>query len=225
MHAINTPDSMRFCEALFYEYGLPERIHTDNGAPFAAPMAAAGLSELAVWWIERGVSIERSRPHHPQDNGRHERMHRSLAEAVTRPPRAGLAEQQEAFDQFRHEFNHLRPHEALDDATPSSRYQRSSREYTGKTVDPEYPLHWEIRRVNRNGLISFRGIPLNIPSALAGRDIALEPYDNDAWRLVFHRVIIGSYHRTGCKNQPWKLDPAGHASRLRPRTESPAPAT
>lgn len=220
MHAINTPESQVAFEALFYAHGLPERIHTDNGAPFASSQAIAGLTTLAVWWIERGIAIERSRPHCPQDNGRHERMHRSLAAAVTRPPRHDLAAQQAAFDQFRHEFNHHRPHEALNDAPPISCYRPSPREYTGKTVDPAYPGHWETRRVSHNGLIRFRGQLLPIPSALAGRDIALEPIDDDAWRLVFHRLILGTYRRKGPR---WAYDVTGYANRLRPRT-IPAPA-
>jgi transposase InsO family protein len=108
-------------EATFREYGMPERIRVDNGAPFAT-VGIGGLSELSVWWIKLGIRPERIEPGKPEQNGRHERMHRTLKQETAEPPKANLREQQRAFDVFRQEYNQERPHAALGDRTPGESY-------------------------------------------------------------------------------------------------------
>src|SRR5687767_3426363 len=125
-------------ERAFQEHGLPDAIRTDNGVPFASAHALYGLSKLAVWWLRLGIGLERIAPGHPEQNGRHERLHLTLKNEATRPPSTNVLQQQARFDTFVHQFNHERPHQALDMATPASRYQPSARAYQG-VEELEYP--------------------------------------------------------------------------------------
>ena len=144
-------------ESAFREYGLPEAIRTDNGAPFST-LAPAGLSRLAVWWIRLGIRAgELIFPGRPDQNGRHERMHSTLKAETCRPPCSSFHAQQRAFDDFRSEYNQVRPHEALADATPASQHQSSLRPYPRQLPHPQYPAHFRIERTYPNGVISFRG--------------------------------------------------------------------
>src|SRR5438094_6919159 len=142
-------------ERLFQEYGLPEILRTDNGVPFATG-ALGRLSQLSVWWIHLGIYPELIEPAHPEQNGRHERMHRTLKRATARPPQAHLAAQQRAFDRFRQRYNEERPHEALGDATPASCYAASPRPYRATLEPLVYPGHYERRLVSRNGGVRWR---------------------------------------------------------------------
>jgi len=136
--------------ALFREYGLPEVIRTDNGPPFAS-LGLGGLSQLAIWWIKLGIRPERITPGRPQENGRHERMHRTLKADATEPPQYDINSQQRAFDYFRDEYNNLRPHEALSYNTPASLYTRSLRQFSLRTPGIEYPQTMITRHVRTNG--------------------------------------------------------------------------
>jgi putative transposase len=138
-------------DAAFCEFGLPLAIRSDNGSPFASA-GAGGLSRLSVWWIKLGVKAERIDPG-KQQNGRHERLHRTLEEDAASPPQATLAEQQRAFDAFRAVYNHERPHEALDFATRASLYCASPRAYPCAPREPDYPAEAAVRRVRANGSI------------------------------------------------------------------------
>ena len=137
-------------EAAFREYGLPERLRTDNGAPFGSN-GDSGLTGLSVWWIKLGIRPERIEPGKPEQNGRHERMHRTLKEATAAPPAANRRRQQECFDVFRREYNQQRPHEALGQVAPASVYRPSVRCYPERLGEPEYPDPWECRRVSPGG--------------------------------------------------------------------------
>ena len=137
-------------QRLFQEYGLPEIIRSDNGVPFATG-ALARLSQLSVWWIRLGIYPETIEPSHPEQNGRHERMHRTLKRETARPPAPTPRSQQQRFDLFREEYNTIRPHEALGDATPASLYTRSPRPYPNTPPPIEYPPHFETRLVSTNG--------------------------------------------------------------------------
>ena len=137
-------------ESAFRECGMPQAIRTDNGAPFAS-RAVAGLSRLAVWWMKLGIVPERIAAGHPEQNGRHERMHRTLKQETASPPAANRRAQQRAFDRFRREYNEERPHEALDMQTPSAVYTRSSREYPARVPEPEYGSALQVRRVGKRG--------------------------------------------------------------------------
>jgi putative transposase len=144
-------------ERSFREYGLPWAVRTDNGPPFAS-VGLGGLTRLSVWWVRLGIWPERIRPGHPEENGRHERIHKTLKEAVAQPPQATLQAQQEAFDRFRHEYNELRPHESLGMQTPAECYRPSERRYPERLPEIEYGPGVEVRRVRSNGQIKWAEI-------------------------------------------------------------------
>jgi len=171
-------------EAAFREYGLPEAIRTDNGEPFGS-VGIGGLSRLAVWWIQLGIRPERIQPGKPQQNGRHERMHRSLKQATAQPPAANLRRQQEAFDRFRQEYNWERPHEALEMRTPSQLYAHPGRSYPARLARPEYSSEWETRSVGPCGTIRWRAEKPFVSKVLAGEVIGLEPVGDGQWKLWF----------------------------------------
>lgn len=185
----STP-SRKVFELAFREFGLPEAIRTDNGAPFST-VAPAGLSRLAVWWIRLGIFPERIMPGRPDQNGRHERMHRTLKAATAKPPRSSFRAQQRVFDAFRHEYNEIRPHEGLAQKVPAEVYQPSERSYPKKLPEPEYPEEFEVRRIYPNGVMSFAGTQWYVSSALRGEWIGLEPLPGDRWKVFFADVPIG----------------------------------
>jgi transposase InsO family protein len=152
----NTERTKAIFEAAFREYGMPQAIRTDNGAPFAS-RAIAGLSRLSVWWIKLGIRPERIAPGHPEQNGRHERMHRTLKQETASPPAPNRRAQQRALDQFRHDYNQVRPHEALGMKTPASCYQASPYGYPERVPEPDYDRVMEVRKVRERGDISWRG--------------------------------------------------------------------
>jgi transposase InsO family protein len=153
-------------ERVFREHGLPERIRTDNGVPFAT-IALARLPALSVWWLRLGILPDLTEPSSPQQNGRHERMHRTLKAEATRPAAADARAQQRVFDRFRREYNAELPHEALGQATPASCYAPSPRPYPRRLPAPEYPVHWEVRRVSRNGGVRWGVEWVNVSHVLA----------------------------------------------------------
>ena len=191
-----TTDAVKpWFEWVFREYGLPETLRTDNGPPFAS-VAAGGLSQLSKWWIRLGIRPERIRPAKPSENGRHERMHRSLKEAVMRPPARTLSAQQRRFDAFVKEFNWQRSHEALGRLTPASVHQPSPRPYPDRLPEVEYPSGVTVRRVRRTGEFKWRGRLIYLSTVLAKETIALVPCDNDRWeiRYSFHPLGVFDQH-------------------------------
>jgi hypothetical protein len=175
---------------LFEEYGLPRIIRTDNGVPFATT-ALGRLSTLSVWWIRLGIYPELIEPAHPEQNGRHERMHRTLKRETALPSKANLAAQQKRFDQFRHEFNTERPHEALGQETPASVYKRSLRHLPRKLPDLEYPAHFETRYVSANGGIRWKCAWVCVTHTLAGEFVGLEEVGDGLWDCYFGPVLLG----------------------------------
>jgi putative transposase len=157
-------------EAAFREYGMPEAIRTDNGAPFAST-AIAGLSRLAVWWMKLGIVPERIEAGHPEQNGRHERMHRTLKQEVAQPPAANRREQQQSMDRFRQEYNQVRPHEALDMRTPSAVYELSPRSFPARVPEPEYPDEMEVRQVKHQGLFRWHKQDVFLSEVLWGEPV------------------------------------------------------
>jgi len=188
-----TAGSWREFERLFRRYGLPARIRSDNGAPFASH-ALGRLSTLSVWWVRLGIRPELIEPAHPEQNGRHERMHRTLKAATARPPEADLAAQQRRFDAFRVEFNSVRPHEGLHDATPASCYTPSPRPYARTLASLEYPGHFERRLVSRNGGIRWNSRWVNVSHLLAELEIGFEEIDDGLWDVYFGAVWLGRFH-------------------------------
>lgn len=172
------------CEAAFREYGLPLAIRTDNGAPFAS-RAVAGLSRLAVYWMKLGIVPERIEPGHPEQNGRHERMHRTLKDETTKPAAANRRGQQRAFDRFRREYNEQRPHEALALQTPSSVYTVSPRACPEWVPEPEYDSGFQVRRVYPHGQFFWKGQDVFLTKALAGERVGLEALDDRYWCVYF----------------------------------------
>ena len=177
-------------ELAFREYGLPCAIRTDNGVPFAS-VALGGLSSLAVLLIKLGIGPERIEKGHPEQNGRHERMHRTLKAEAISPPRKSLNEQQRAFDRFRVAFNNERPHEALGQKTPASMFRYSAREYPAKLPQIEYPQSFSVRQVKKNGDFKWKGTELYLSGALAGEMIGLKQMDNDIWNIYFSFYPLG----------------------------------
>jgi transposase InsO family protein len=177
-------------ERSFREYGMPAAIRTDNGSPFATT-GCFGLSRLAVWWTRLGIVHERIDAGHPEQNGRHERFHRTLKAETASPPAAAMLSQQRAFDRFQREYNHERPHEALDMQTPGSVYRYSDRPFPRTLPDFSYPDHFELRRVRHNGDIRWGGEVLYLTQALAGETVGLEPLDGRHWRVRFGPMQLG----------------------------------
>jgi transposase InsO family protein len=190
-------------ESIFREYGLPLAIRSDNGPPFAST-GLGRLSRLSVWWLRLGIGLERIDPGHPEQNGRHERMHRTLKEAVLKPPGANRAAQQKAFNAFRQEFNQERPHEALNQHTPASVYAPSARDYPPRLLDPEYGESWQKRRIRSNGEMRWQGRLIYVSEALVGQWVGLEPCGDGAWKVYFMRQELGQVDQSRSRVQPSK---------------------
>lgn len=178
-------------EATLREYGLPTAIRTDNGPPFAS-VGLAGLTPLAVWLVELGIRLDRGRPGHPQDNGRHERMHRTLKAETAAPPAATARAQQAVFDHFRHEYNTIRPHEALGQQPPSTSYTPSRRPFPSRIRPPEYPAADHVKRVRPNGTIRWRGAEIYLAVPLTGRPVGLTDQGDGRWEVAFGSLILGT---------------------------------
>jgi len=177
----------------FREYGLPEAMRTDNGAPFAS-VGLGGLSALSVWWVRLGIKLERIEPGQPQQNGRHERMHRTLKESVAKPPRSTLGAQQRALDDFRREYNQERPHEALGQRPPAAVYRPAGREYPERLPEQRgYPNDWQKRMVRKGGQMKWKGHDVRVTQALWGQEIGLKPTDNGIWAVYFEDLYLGNF--------------------------------
>jgi len=177
-------------ERLFRGRGLPAAIRSDNGVPFASPNALFNLSKLAVWWLRLGIAIERIRPGHPQENGRHERMHLTLKKETTPPPGMNSLQQQARFDDFLTEFNTERPHEALQMRPPAELYSCSSRPYSG-LPELHYPLHDRQYLVTSCGRICMHRKKINISTVLAGQKLGLKEVDEGIWLVSFMHYDLG----------------------------------
>jgi transposase InsO family protein len=177
-------------EALFKERGLPLGIRSDNGVPFASPNSLFGLSKLSLWWLRLGVSVERIRPGHPEQNGRHERMHLTLKRETTRPAQANSLAQQGVFDNFQEEFNTERPHEALGMRCPSEVYVPSPRPYTG-LPELTYPFHDREVLVTSCGRICIHRKKVNLSTVFAGQNIGLKEVEENTWLVSFMHYDLG----------------------------------
>jgi transposase InsO family protein len=201
-------------EATFREYGLPAAIRSDNGPPFAS-VGLGGLSRLAVWWIRLGVMPERIEPGHPEQNGRHERLHRTLKQETANPPKATGRAQQKAFDAFRKQYNQERPHEALEMNTPASVYVPSPREYPARLPEIEYPEQFRLRRVQVHGDIVFGNRGIFLSEVLSGEVVALEEQEQ-GWRVWF-----GPLELAWLDEKELSKRPGNRPSRvLRPRAQA-----
>ncbi len=177
-------------ELAFREFGVPARIRSDNGAPFATK-AVGGLSRLSVWWVQIGIVPERIEPGKPQQNGRHERMHRTLKEQTASPPADTFADQQRAFDRFRADYNERRPHEALGQTPPASHYEPSLRPMPHKLREPEYGEGVIVRRVTTGARLGHRGARCLLTNLLTGQPVGLKPIGEDDWELFYGPLLLG----------------------------------
>ncbi len=179
----------RAFERVFREYGLPLAIRTDNGSPFAST-GAGGLSALSTWWLKLGIIPERIEPGHPEQNGRHERMHRTLKQSTMSPPAATPQAQQDRCNDFLLTFNTVRPHEALGQVPPASCYTPSPRTYPKRLSEMQYPPLTEVRRVRSNGQIKWRSELVFVSEALIGELVGITE-DKDAWLVSFGTIPLG----------------------------------
>lgn len=179
-------------ERAFAAFGLPERIRSDNGGPFAAT-GLTRLSHLSVWWIRLGIQPERIALGHPEQNGSHEQFHRVLKAETTRPPAPNGVAQQQRFRRFCVEYNDDRPHEALHDQPPATCYQPSPRQLPRQLPPITYPGHMDVRRVSPIGQVSWRGRALYLTEVLGGQDVAFEEVDDGIWLVHFAMVRLARF--------------------------------
>jgi len=188
-------------ERAFKDFGLPQAMRTDNGPPFAAPNALFGLSRLAVWWLRLGIQIQRIKPGHPQQNGRHERMHLTLKQDATKPASFNFLQQQERFDHFLGVYNHERPHQSLNGAYPGELYTPSAREYR-PPADPDYPFHDRTVRVTRCGRICLGRRKINLSNVFAGQLVGLREVDDRIWLVSFLDFDLGFFDHQEDRVEP-----------------------
>lgn len=183
-------------ERVFQCYGLPRAIRSDNGVPFSS-RSMNGWSQLSVWWLRLGIELERIEPGHPEQNGRHERMHWTLKREATRPASPSLFHQQSRFDHFRHEFNCYRPHEALEMRTPSVLYVKSDCLYPAQLPELDYPLHDMVRTVDEAGRVYLRKrTSIHLSAALRGEDVGLKEIKPYIWQVNFMTHDLGVFDET-----------------------------
>lgn len=192
---------------LFKRYGLPQRIRTDNGVPFAS-RASGGLSTLSIWWIRLGIVPERIEPGKPQQNGRHERMHRTLKLATARPAAASLAAQQRRFEAFRQDYNQERPHEALGQTQPASHYHASPRAYPETLPAVAYPDYFVVKPVCSSGVVYAHNGQIYVSHLLTGEQVGLEEVGDGVWDIYFGPVRLGGFdvrNKKGGKTPYWTI--------------------
>lgn len=191
-------------EVMFRENGLPDAFLSDNGVPFGSPQSLFGLSRLSIWLLRLGIGILRIDPGHPEQNGRHERMHLTLKREATRPVGKNLLQQQERFDEFQKVYNFERPHEALDMQTPGELWKPSKRAFPRTLDEPAYPNHHETITVYETGKIYLKGQnqEVLIGAAFAGEKLGLRQEDDDLWRITFMQYDLGFLDRENRKFTP-----------------------
>ncbi len=188
-------------ERAFKDFGLPRAIRTDNGVPFASPNALFNLSRLSVWWLRLGIDIERIKPGHPEQNGRHERMHLTLKTEATRPAAENCLQQQGRFDEFVDRFNQERPHQALDMKVPAECYEPSDRSYKGLD-ELEYPFHDRTVTVTQCGRICYDRRKINLSVVFAGQNVGVKQVAERIWLVSFMQFDLGFFDHETCRLEP-----------------------
>jgi putative transposase len=188
-------------ERVFKEFGLPTAIRTDNGVPFASAHALFGLSKLSVWWLRLGIAIERIKPGHPEQNGRHERMHLTLKKEATKPAAHNFLQQQAKFDDFIDCYNQERPHQALDMQYPAELYRPSSRPYRG-LAELEYPFHDRTVTVTHCGRICLGKRKINFSTVFAGQNVGIKEVSDKIWLVTFMHYDLGFFDHETCRLEP-----------------------
>ena len=218
LSSVRTGGTRAALERVFRDFGLPARIRTDNGAPFASAWALARLAPLTVWWIRLGIIPERIQPGCPGQNGRHERMHRTLKRETARPPAATREAQQQRFRRFRVEYNDERPHEALGQRVPAELYIPSSRPYPAELPPLQYAAHQLVRRVAPCGGIKWQGRWVSVSHTLIGEDVGLAEVDNGQWAVHFGPLLLGYFNE-----RTWRIHPVAATTTGREPTSRLAP--
>jgi len=186
-----TPEFIR-CLGIWGESSMPEQMHTDNGPPFGSPISPRRMTSLAVWFMDLGVTPVYSDPGQPQQNGRHERMHKDLKAQATRPPGRGWRSQQKKFEEFRKEYNEVRPHEALVMKTPNEVHKESKREYPRRVEEWVYPAEMKMKLVTVNGALRWNSDGLvMVSTTLSGKYVGQEEVENGVWIVYYRHVALG----------------------------------
>ncbi len=188
-------------ERAFKDFGLPKAIRTDNGVPFASANALFGLSKLSVWWLRLGINIERIKPGHPEQNGRHERMHLTLKNEATRPASFNFLQQQERFDRFIEVYNNQRPHQALNGVYPGDVYTPSAQVYR-PLDDPQYPYHDRTLRVTRCGRLCIGKRKINLSTVFAGQIVGIREVADEIWLVSFMDYDLGFFDKEKGRVEP-----------------------
>jgi len=188
-------------ERVFKEFGLPDAIRTDNGVPFASPNSFYGLSKLSIWWLRLGIDVERIKPGHPEQNGRHERMHLTLKKEATKPAAKNFLQQQAKFDDFIDEYNNDRPHQALDMQYPVERYETAEKTYR-PPVDPEYPLHDKTLQVTQCGRICLNNQKISFSRVFAGQLVGIREVSDKIWLVSFLDYDLGYFDEDSRRVEP-----------------------
>jgi putative transposase len=188
-------------ERTFKDFGVPGAIRTDNGVPFASAHALYGLSKLSVWWLRLGIQIERIKPGHPEQNGRHERMHLTLKKEATKPASANVLQQQARFDAFLERYNQDSPHQALGMKVPAEVYARSPRVYRG-LEELTYPFHDATMTVTHCGRICFKGHKVNLSQVFAGQNVGVAQVGDRIWLVTFMQYDLGYFDDETCRLEP-----------------------
>lgn len=206
LESTKAPGAFEVFERTFKEFGLPAAIRTDNGLPFASPHALFGLSRLSIWWLRLGINIERIKPGHPQQNGRHERMHLTLKKEATKPASYNFLQQQERFDDFIEVYNNERPHQSLGGLYPGELYTPSPREFFQPDV-PDYPLHDRTIKVTRCGRICIGRRKINLSTVFAGQYVGVREVADEVWLVSFLDYDLGFFDRELDKVEPMGKNP------------------
>jgi len=201
LDSTKSPFAFAVFERAFKEYGVPEAIRTDNGVPFASANALFGLSRLSVWWLRLGIRIERIAPGHPEQNGRHERMHLTLKRDATKPASFSLLQQQSRFDEFIEVYNNDRPHQALSGRYPGEVYTPSPRVYR-PPEDPQYPFHDRTVRVTRCGRICIGHRKVNLSTVFAGQLVGIREVEDRIWLVSFMDYDLGYFDEEEARVEP-----------------------
>ena len=201
LESTKAPMAFTVFERVFKEFGLPRAIRTDNGTPFASPHALFGLSRLSVWWLRLGIAIERIKPGHPQQNGRHERMHLTLKKEATKPASFNFLQQQARFDDFVEIYNNDRPHQALGMRYPAELYTPSARAYRSPD-DPEYPFHDRTVRVTQCGRICIGRRKINLSAVFAGQTVGIREVSDRIWLVSFMDFDLGFFDQDEDRVEP-----------------------
>ena len=188
-------------ESAFKEFGLPKAIRSDNGVPFASPNSLFGLSKLSVWWLRLGIKIERIKPGNPQQNGRHERMHRTLKQDTAKPAAFNLFQQQEKFDKFIKVYNNERPHQGICNKYPADLYTPSTRVYKG-LPDVDYPFADKIVTITNCGRICIENKKINVSAVFAGQKVGITQVDDKIWLVQFMDYELGYFDTDSCRLEP-----------------------